>query len=385
MPIIKAEIHPTVPDEPGYGVLRIRQWEGATRNIKAMLMHVGSGQQHLNIKDRSANWQTEPAWLDIPELSLENNYYVLVLPPRIIDPLLSVTGGSIRITLTTDIEDQNSYAIGAIKIVSGVLTSAASSTDNEPKHTEQTGSQGTTLGLTPAQFQEEHLSLNTHEAASLPPHTLDLAQEARADSDTVVVDQSSQEPAPAADVSESTSTALHNNEKDTSPLAVEENNTSKNTGSGPSQGKGITVALISVFLLMLLGGAGAVYWLLNKGTVPIDGPCTIASIGKESSVRNGVKTCLETQPKLADLQNLIKDAKNAELCDAVQLIYATRGRAGDKDMALAYAQEYDPKTHQGGSCFEQPDRATAAYWYQTVLEQDPNNQEAKERLKELES
>ncbi|VFS89313.1 Uncharacterised protein [Kluyvera cryocrescens] len=52
-------------------------------------------------------------------------------------------------------------------------------------------------------------------------------------------------------------------------------------------------------------------------------------------------------------------------------------------IALVYAGEYDPKYHQPSECFKEPDKDTAAYWYETVLQTEPDNQTAKQRLEEL--
>jgi hypothetical protein len=51
-------------------------------------------------------------------------------------------------------------------------------------------------------------------------------------------------------------------------------------------------------------------------------------------------------------------------------------------MAMRYAQEYDPKSAQGADA-SSPDPQTASYWYEAVVNQDPQNAEAKARLAEL--
>ena len=52
-------------------------------------------------------------------------------------------------------------------------------------------------------------------------------------------------------------------------------------------------------------------------------------------------------------------------------------------IATAYAHEYDPKFHQASQCFAEPDKATAAYWYETILSHEPENAQAKARFEEL--
>ena len=76
-------------------------------------------------------------------------------------------------------------------------------------------------------------------------------------------------------------------------------------------------------------------------------------------------------------------AKANKQCGVAQRLYANRAQAGNIEVAQAYAREYDPKYLQPGACFAAPDNATAVYWYETILAQDPNNAEAKQRFEEL--
>lgn len=379
---LKLELSPTIPDEPGRGILRIRHWQGASSNIRALLMHVGAGQQYLQVKDSHATWQTEPAWLEIPQLGQENDEYVLELSHILIDPLLFAPGGSLRITLAEDIQDTLTHSTGLLKVLPGVLTSDAGST---PKDI-QPAAHGSILGTVPAGYEiagsQKGAAVPDPEPENqdtTPPNTeshVDLAEpEPPAPVETGAIPETQPEPVTASEP-EPVAT--------TEPEPAAKTEPATNTAQKKS-GKGLTIALATVFILILLGGGGAAYWLLSGGKAPDQGPCTVASITKESTVRAGVKACLDAQPDTAKLLGLIKNAKSKDLCDVIQLVYSSRGRSGDKEMALAYAREYDPKFHKGGKCFDVPDSATAAYWYKTVLEQDPDNQEAKDRLKALES
>ena len=58
------------------------------------------------------------------------------------------------------------------------------------------------------------------------------------------------------------------------------------------------------------------------------------------------------------------------------------GAGWDVPIALAYAQEYDPAGYKENACFK-ADAATAAYWYQAVLDKDKDNAQALARLKDL--
>ena len=80
---------------------------------------------------------------------------------------------------------------------------------------------------------------------------------------------------------------------------------------------------------------------------------------------------------------IIEAAKDAKKCGVAQRLYANRAQGGDVKVALAYAREYDPQEHKPSECFKTADADTAAYWYDTVLQNDPGNQKAKQRLEEL--
>lgn len=84
----------------------------------------------------------------------------------------------------------------------------------------------------------------------------------------------------------------------------------------------------------------------------------------------------------ATILEVIQGAKAAGQCNIAQRLYLHRGHEGDVTIAVAYAQEYDPATHQANPCFE-PDVEAALYWYETALESAPNHAVAKTRYEEL--
>jgi len=53
-------------------------------------------------------------------------------------------------------------------------------------------------------------------------------------------------------------------------------------------------------------------------------------------------------------------------------------QAGGRADRQRLAREYDPKYLKASECFPVADNDTAAYWYETILTQDPNNAEAKQ-------
>ncbi|MCR3908219.1 hypothetical protein HQ397_02020 [Aeromonas hydrophila] len=110
--------------------------------------------------------------------------------------------------------------------------------------------------------------------------------------------------------------------------------------------------------------------------------CSAANLATKSELEF-VQACIAQQPPTDTLLAVIQSAKSAQKCGVAQRLYANRAQGGDSKVALAYAREYDPKFHQPNDCFKEADNATAAYWYDTVLQVEPDNGEAKQRYEEL--
>ena len=153
----------------------------------------------------------------------------------------------------------------------------------------------------------------------------------------------------------------------------------------------LLMVLIALLVLAALA-LGAWFWLnktppavpepMPPQPVPGDAACTLESMAvlPELSV---VQACIKNSPGSAELLEIITVAKANNHCGIAQRLYANRAQAGDLQIATAYAHEYDPKFHQASKCFAEPDPATAAYWYETILSHDPENAEAKARFEEL--
>ena len=161
-----------------------------------------------------------------------------------------------------------------------------------------------------------------------------------------------------------------------------------------------------VVLLLLIGAL--IFWFSRSATAPVIDPiaatadepvaaepvvneasgeatedgCSAANLATKSELEF-VQACIAQQPPTDTLLAVIQSAKSAQKCGVAQRLYANRAQGGDSKVALAYAREYDPKFHQPNDCFKEADNATAAYWYDTVLQVEPDNGEAKQRYEEL--
>jgi hypothetical protein len=152
--------------------------------------------------------------------------------------------------------------------------------------------------------------------------------------------------------------------------------------------------LIGLLIVVLLLAAGAGFWFYKRTPAPAVAATAAAPAGADAQActldsmnslpeLTFVQTCIKAAPDSAKLLEIINQAKAGKHCGVAQRLYANRAQAGDALIANAYAREYDPKYLKASECFPAADNATAAYWYETILTQDPNNAEAKQRFEEL--
>ncbi len=111
-------------------------------------------------------------------------------------------------------------------------------------------------------------------------------------------------------------------------------------------------------------------------------PCSVEAM-QSSGELAFVQACLAHTQSSDELLQVIAQAKQANACGVALRIYANRAQSGDLAIAQAYAQEYDPQTFQASACFEQANPETAVYWWETILDFDPQHELAAQRLKEL--
>ena len=166
------------------------------------------------------------------------------------------------------------------------------------------------------------------------------------------------------------------------------------------------VPMIAAAVLLLLIIAGALWWFMGRDSAPADPvppvavaapapaepatataepdtqECSTANMTRQSEL-DFVQNCVQQKLDSDALLTIIQVAKEANKCGVAQRLYANRAQNGDIKVALAYASEYDPQDHKANACFKTADADTAAYWYETVLQTEPDNQKAKQRLEEL--
>lgn len=309
--MIKPELKPLNPVNPGYATLLLKGWKGGIVGVEISILR---NQDNLYLDSRGG-WVSGEMFLGLPALDLVDDVPAVQVGPSFIDPLLANRQAAYRIA----IKDSGARDMGILAITDGLLSSQAGG--------------------------ENPLAANSQ--------TLDVTTPAQP---APVVEAPA--PDPVVDV----------------PAA-------------PAKSKA-PMAIILAVIALLLAAAAAGWWFMRQPApapaapvAKISGPCG-DDLMNSGNAMDFVKGCLRSQPSSAQLLDVITKAKADKKCDVAQRLYAYKAQSGDSQMAMRYAQEYDPKSAKAEGCFS-PDPQTASYWYEAVVNQDPQNAEAKARLAEL--
>jgi len=304
--------------QPGHGELVLRGWEHAP---DALTVSIRRNRDSYYL-DAGGGWGSAPVDHALGAVREDGDALVAAVGPWLVDPLLAGTGMTYLLTL----RNAEGEGDGVLQVIPGLLSSAAAG--------------------------QSQLTASTAVHAAAPPPVPDVEPAAEAEAPP--------QSAPAA----------------TAPPA--------------SAKKSLwwLWLLLGLLLLALIGAA--LWWFVlrpggGSGAVADAGdtsPCGTGSMAQTSDDLLFIRTCLATQPSSQEVLEVIAAAKAAKRCNLVQRLYAHKAQAGDVEVALAYAREYDPHSFSGG-CIEAADADTAVYWYEIVTEHAPDNHEAQQRLQEL--
>ncbi|MGE8637457.1 MAG: hypothetical protein ACN6PR_02375 [Achromobacter sp.] len=311
---------------PGQASLVLKQWTGAGDDVDIAIQR----NQDMGYLQTSGLWSSTPHWFPVASLEQQGDDWAAVVGKDIVDPLLQTVNAVYRPLLR--LRGGNETQQGAVlKVARELMPSAAAG---------KTASATTTGELPPP-------------AAAEPVAPVELP-----------------EPAPEAAAEPAAPTPQ--------PPAPP-----RKRSAAPAIG--IAVALLAAI------GAGLWFWKFNtpapEAVAPTAAPadatvCGAGNMGNKTELEF-VQACVKENLASPAMLEVIQTAKKDGHCGIAQRLYANKAQAGDVQIALAYAKEYDPKYLEPSKCFATPDKATAAYWYETVLGVDANNAEAKERFEEL--
>lgn len=339
---IRVDLLALEPNAPGQSRLTVKKWQGAQEHLEFSIQR---NQDAFYLQD-GKTWSNSPYWFKVARFDVDTSGEVMetLIGPDVVDPLLE---GSANSNFQIELREQGPGFSdkGVVRPGSGLLPSTAG---GQTRSTYDSGHLATPAGaLEIPQLPELALAEPALQAEPELP---------QAESNVAISEAQAEAPVPV----------------------VKKNNW--------------IWALLLVVLLIL---AAALWFWLKKPEVqapetkveaPVPaaqaGACTLESMSSQPEL-TFVQACIKAAPASAELLEIIQVAKSNNHCGVAQRLYANRAQAGDLQIANAYAHEYDPKYHQSSSCFAEPDKATAAYWYETILSHEPDNAEAKQRFEEL--
>ncbi|OLF51169.1 hypothetical protein [Pseudomonas chlororaphis] len=334
---IRVDLLALEPNAPGQARLTVKKWQGVAQNLEFSIQR----NQDAFYLQNGQQWSNNPYWFQVSSFDLDASGETLQTQagPEVVDPLLE---GSANSNFQIELREQGPGFSdkGVVRPGAGLLPSTAG-------------------GQTRSTYDAGHLAAPAAAAPEIPQlPELPLAEP---------------EPEPAAP---EPSFAI----SETEPLAP-----------APAEQKKRRWIWPLLLILALLIAAAAWFWLkkpdapvpVTSAATPAEaGACTLESMSSQPEL-TFVQACIKAAPASAELLEIITLAKSNNHCGVAQRLYANRAQAGDLQIASAYAHEYDPKYHKASSCFAEPDKATAAYWYETILSHEPDNAEAKQRFEEL--
>lgn len=349
---IYARLSPADTPSAGTALLQIRGWDYDNYGLQFAIQR----NQDDYYLQHDRQWGNAPCWFEqsFEELGDDGSLSCLI-GPDVLDPLLESASSAMfnfRLRSTDGDEEEN-----PLKLLEGLLPSSASGDGVG-------NAQSTTRAAAPA----------APPVAPPPPPAPEPEPEPEPE---VVADSEPVAPPPPVPVP--------------APTAA----------TPAKKGSGGLILIILLILLLLAGlGAGIWWWLQRDGQAAIEpkaapaadvaiaqpaGPpaaCSLEALADATEL-SFVQGCIQSNPDSDSLLAIIRQARDAGHCGVAQRLYANRSQAGDLVIARAYAREYDPAHHQPSQCFDSPDAATAAYWYETILTNAPDDAEARQRLEEL--
>lgn len=345
---------------PGCAILSVTGWKQDSSNIELSVQR----NQDSRFLDGNGDWTTNPVWHRVDMQDETDGTLSAEVGPWLVDPLVTNSTG----TYMFELRNASHKDKGVLRIMGQILSSKAAGNSLSQEERVQPPSAPTPAPVVTAPPAPE----------PEPPAPVQI--ETPNDDVTVVVATTPEptppppepvpEPEPPTQIHASVAPAP-------TPIAPEKNRSKI----------GLWLGLLA---LLLIAAAGAAWYLGLFGSgdsQPVTasseaGPCDQRNMGGGDDLAF-VQACLKSSPTSEQILAVITAAKENKHCNIAQRLYAYKAQGGDARIALAYAREYDPDTFKAGGCIERADAETAAYWYEIVVNQQPDNAEARARLEAL--
>ena len=339
-------------DKPGVAKFLAQKWSGSA-DIDILIQRNQDGYYLSGLNQ----WGPEKNWHTVASMSVENEQLSGLVDEWLVDSLLSQENSVRFLAEIRDKQNQSYIDRGVVNIAETVFPSSALNTQlSISDETKQNT------------FESDKVASNLVESDDSQPVEPETEEQTIGMENEVIV-----EPEMESEI-EVTPTPT---------ITQQEVSASQSTKAKSKLG---LIIIIFVILLTLAGIGFAVwYFLFSQDKNPLtsltqsNSQCNIANATTDDL--SFIQQCLQSKPDADAVIDVINQAKQANKCNIAQRLYANQSLLNAK-VALLYAKEYDVKFYQDNQCFK-ADKETAIYWYETSLNNDPNNELAKERLAEL--
>ncbi|KES16362.1 hypothetical protein GASC598P17_010890 [Gilliamella apis SCGC AB-598-P17] len=335
-------------DKPGIAKFLAQKWSGSA-DVDLLIQRNQDGYYLSGLNQ----WGPEKNWHTVTNMSVDNEQLSGLVGEWLVDSLLSQENRVRFLIEIRDKQNQNYTDRGVVSIAETVFPSSALNTQSSISDEIEQNT-----------LESDKVTSNlveSDDSQSVEPETeeqiIEIENELIAEPEKEIEAEIEVTPAPAI-----------------SPLPAK------------TKSKLGLFIIIFVILLTLAGiGVGVWYFLFSQGKNPLtsltqsNSQCNVANVTTDDL--SFIQQCLQSKPDTDTVIDIINQAKQANKCNIAQRLYANQSLLNAK-VALLYAKEYDVKFYQDNQCFK-ADKETAIYWYETSLNNDPNNELAKERLAEL--
>ena len=339
-------------DKPGVAKFLAQKWSGSA-DIDLLIQRNQDGYYLSGLNQ----WGPEKNWHTVTSMSVENEQLSGLVDEWLVDSLLSQENSVRFLAEIRDKQNQSYIDRGVVNIAETVFPSSALNTQlSISDETKQNT------------FESDKVASNFVESDDSQPVEPQTEEQTIGMENEVIV-----EPEMESEIEVTPTPTITQQEA---------------SASQPTKAKSKLGLIIMIFVILLtLAGIGFAVWyfLFSQDKNPLtsltqsNSQCNVANATTDDL--SFIQQCLQSKPDAGAVIDVINQAKQANKCNIAQRLYANQSLLNAK-VALLYAKEYDVKFYQDNQCFK-ADKETAIYWYETSLNNDPNNELAKERLAEL--
>ena len=341
-------------DKPGVAKFLAQKWRGSA-DIDLLIQRNQDGYYLSGLNQ----WGPEKNWHTVTSMSVENEQLSGLVDEWLVDSLLSQENSVRFLAEIRDKQNQSYIDRGVVNIAETVFPSSALNTQlSISDETKQNT------------FESDKVASNLVESDDSQPVEPETEEQTIGMENEVIVEPEME------------------SEIEVTPTPTPTITQQEVSASQPTKAKSKLGLIIIIFVILLtLAGIGFAVWyfLFSQDKNPLtsltqsNSQCNIANATTDDL--SFIQQCLQSKPDTGAVIDVINQAKQANKCNIAQRLYANQSLLNAK-VALLYAKEYDVKFYQDNQCFK-ADKETAIYWYETSLNNDPNNELAKERLAEL--